>query len=110
MNHSQEEVLLDAERLAALGEPLQAAEREIREGMGLRTSQRKGAWTVSNTMDLISLVLDAWGAVKVESIVRKIKEKKKTVRIYSLQIHGNTTLWNNIIISHINYEENLIKL
>ena len=110
MSHSQEEVLLDAERLAALGEPLQAAEREIREGMGLRPSRKKGDWKVENTMDLIESVLDAWGAVKAESIVKKKKENKKSVRVYSLQIRGNITLWNNIINSHVNYDENLIKL
>lgn len=110
MQHSQEEVVLDAERLAALGAPLQAAEREIREGMGLRRTQRKGDWSVSHTMDLISVVLEDWGAVKVESIMKKKKENKKSIRVYSLQINGNITLWNNIINSHVNYDENLIKL
>jgi hypothetical protein len=110
MQHSQEEVVLDAERLAALGEPLQAAEREIREGMGLRKSERKGDWKVGNTMDLIESVLDAWGAVKAESIMKNAKVNKKSVRIYSLRIHGNITMWNNIVNSHVNYDENLIKL
>jgi hypothetical protein len=110
MQHSQEEVVLDAERLAALGEPLQAAEREIREGMGLRASRKKVDWGISHTMDLISAVLEDWGAVKVESIVKNAKVNKKSVRIYSLRIHGNITLWNNIINSHVNYDENLIKL
>jgi len=110
MNHSQEEVLLDAERLAALGEPLQAAEREIREGMGLRPSRKKGDWGISHTMDLISMVLEDWGAVKVESQSKLKKVDKKPVRFYSLHIHGNITMWNNIINSHVNYDENLIKL
>ena len=81
MQHSQEEVLLDAERLGALGEPLQAAERGIREGMGLRPSRKKGDWKVENTMDLIGAVLEEWGAVKVESSVKKKKENKKSVRV-----------------------------
>ena len=110
MQHSQEEVVLDAERLAALGAPLQAAEREIREGMGLRKSERKGDWKVGNTMDLIETVLDAWGAVKTESIVKNTTKNKKSVRVYSLQIHGNIIMWNNIVHSHVNYDENLIKI
>jgi hypothetical protein len=110
MQYSQEEVVLDAERLAALGEPLQAAEREIREGMGLRASRKKVDWGISHTMDLISAVLEDWGAVKVESIVKNTTKNKKSVRVYSLQIRGNITLWNNIINSHVNYDENIIKL
>jgi hypothetical protein len=110
MNHSQEEVLLDAERLGALGEPLQAAEREIRDGMGLRKSERKGDWKVGNTMDLIGAVLEEWGAVKVESQSKLKKVDKKPVRFYTLQIHGNISMWNNIINLHVNYDENLLKL
>ena len=110
MQHSQEEVLLDAERLAALGEPLQAAEREIREGMGLRKSERKGEWKVGNTMDLIETVLDTWGAVKAESQFTYRKVNKKSARFYSLNIRGNIIMWNNIINSHVNYDENLLKL
>jgi len=110
MQHSQEAVVLDAERLAALGEPLQAAEREIREGMGLRASRKKGDWGVSHTMDLIACVLESWGGVKVESIMRKKKEKQISTRIYSLQISGNVEMWNKIADSHVNYDENLLKL
>ena len=110
MQHSQEEVVLDAERLSALGEPLQAAEREIREGMGLRKSERKGAWKVTNTIDLISAVLDEWGAVKVESNVKSTTKNKKSIRVYSLHISGNTEMWDKIINSHVNYDENLIRL
>lgn len=102
--------LLDAERLSALGEPLQAAEREIREGMGLRATQRKGEWKVANTIDLISLVLDEWGAVKTESTVSRKKVNNSSVRTYSLHICGNTEMWNKIINSHVNYDENLIRL
>jgi hypothetical protein len=110
MQHSQEEVVLDAERLAALGAPLQAAEREIREGMGLRASRKTGEWKVGNTMDLIREVLDVWGVVRAESSSKLKKVDKKPVRFYTLRIYGNTGIWNNITSSHVNYDENLIRL
>jgi hypothetical protein len=110
MNHSQEEVVLDAERMGALGEPLQAAEKDIREGMGLRASRKKGEWKVGNTMDLIKEILDEWGAVKTETTVSRYRTSGKIVRNYSLSINQNNSLWDKISNHTVNYNENLIKL
>ena len=110
MKHSQEAVVLDAERLGALGEPLQAAEKEIREGMGLRKSERKGAWKVGNTIDLISAVLEEWGEVKTETTVSRHRTSGKIVRNYSLSINKNSSFWDRIVNHTVNYDENLIKL
>jgi hypothetical protein len=96
-------VKLDDERLAALGQPLQDAEREIREGMGLRPSRKKGDWGISHTMDLISMVLEDWGAVKVESIVKCTTKNKKSTRVYSLPISGNELIWGNITMKTYYY-------
>jgi hypothetical protein len=110
MNHSQEEVVLDAERLGALGEPLQAAEKDIREGMGLRASRKKGEWKIGNTMDIIKEILDEWGAVKTETTVSRHRASGKIVRNYSLSINQNNSLWDKISNHTVNYNENLIKL
>jgi hypothetical protein len=110
LTHSQEAVVLDAERLGALGEPLQAAEKDIREGMGLRASRKKGEWKIGNTIDLISAVLEEWGEVKTETAVSRKKINNSSVRTYSLHITGNAAMWDKIINSNTNYDESLIKL
>jgi len=109
MKHSQESMVLSAERLAELAGPLEAAEKELREGMGLRMGRKKGEWKVSNTIDLITVLLETWGGSTVESIVNKRKVEKKAVRSYSLTINPNT-MWDNIVGSHVNYDENMIQL
>ena len=110
MQHSQEHGIFDAERLEALAGPLQAAEREIRDGMGIRPSRKSGDWSVRNTIDFIASVLDTWGAVTVESIARKFRRNGEVVRTYSLQLPENHGIWDKITNAPVNYEENLLKL
>lgn len=111
MKHSQESVVLSTERLAELAGPLEEAEKELREGMGLRTTQRKTKeWKVGNTIDLITVMLETWGGSTVESVVNKKKVDKKTVRFYSLDINPNSTIWDKITSFSVNYDENMIQL
>jgi hypothetical protein len=111
MKHSQESTVLSAERLAELAGPLEAAEKELREGMGLRTTQRKTKeWKVGNTIDLITVMLETWGGSIVESVVNRKKIQNKTVRYYSLDINPNSTIWDNISGSSVNYDENILQL
>ena len=110
MKHSQESMVLSAERLAELAGPLEAAEKELREGMGLRMGRKRGEWKVGNTIDLITVMLETWGGSTVESVVNKKKVDKKAVRFYSLVINPNTTIWDNIQGSSVNYDENMIRL
>lgn len=110
MNHSQEEVVLDAEKLDAMGEELCRAEKEIREGLGLRKSERKNKeWKVANTIDLIQVVLGAWGCGTVESVMTRPRIDGKKVRRYILNINKSNTIWESITGSTIDYDENLLK-
>lgn len=95
MKHSQEEIVLNAEQLEAIGPKLEAAERNLRYGLGLGKSERKKgvAWKVPHTMALIRAVLREWGLGTAESEVTRKKVEKKTVRTYSLSINKGNTLW-----------------
>jgi hypothetical protein len=110
MKHSQEPIVLDAMRLEALMGPLEVAEKELREGMGIRKSERKGAWKVSHVMDLIEAVLESWGGSTVDKVVNKKKVEKKAVRFYTLYVNQDNVLWDKIINYKVNYDENMIKL
>jgi hypothetical protein len=110
MSNSQEEILIGTEKLNEIGIELCKCEKEIVEGLGLRQSRRKGEWKVANTIDLIKVVLESWGCGIVESIERKRKINKKTIREYSLQINNNNIIWDKIYNSNINYDINLFNI
>lgn len=111
MSHSQEAVVLDSARLDAVGAAMCAAEKEIREGLGLRQGRKKSEeWKVAHTIDLITVVLEGWGCGVVESKVKQCRKSGKVIREYSLRINTNNKIWNNIKDSAVNYEENLIKV
>jgi hypothetical protein len=111
MRHSQEAIVIGAERLEEIGVELVKVEREVREGLGLRASRSKGKeWKVANTIDFVTAVLEGWGCGKVESVVKKKKVNKETIREYSLKINQNNIFWDNILNSNIDYNENLIRI
>lgn len=107
MHHSQEEIVLDMDALLRI--QLKDREKELRDGFGLRASRRKGNWDVSNTIDLIRNILEAWGCCSVETVVKRRKIQGKTVRTYSLIINKNNVFWDNIYKSDINYDDFLIE-
>ena len=110
MRHSQEEITISTDKLEEIGKELSKAEKEIRKGLGLRTSERKGVWKTKNTIDLITVVLESWGRSSVESIIKNKKINKKMVRHYSLEINRDNTIWKNIAGLNIDYEENYLKI
>lgn len=110
MNHSQEEIVIGAERLEEIGKELCKVEKELREGLGLRTSRSKGEWKVSNTIDLIKVILEEWGYGTVENKEKRFRKEGKIVREYSLTINKDNTVWKNIICSNMNYNDNLLIL
>lgn len=111
MTHSQHEILISTEMLDKIGLQLSKDEKELREGLGLRASQRKTKeWTVANTIDLITVVLDMWGCGTVECVIKMKKVDKKPIRFYSIQINKGNKLWSSILGSNINYEENQLRL
>lgn len=111
MTHSQHEILISTEMLDKIGIQLSKDEKELREGLGLRASQRKTKeWTVANTIDLITVVLDMWGCGTVECVIKMKKVDKKPIRFYSIQINKGNKLWSSILGSNINYEENQLRL
>jgi len=97
MRHSQEKKVFGPERLEELGAKLSGAEREIRQGLGIRTSRRKkdSGWTVSNTIDFIRQVLYHWGLSVVHPIEERIRiGDGKRIRSYSLEINKGNKLWS----------------
>ena len=110
MTHSQESVTWNAEKLEAVGITLKEAERELREGMGLRKSERKGEWSVATTIDIVRAVLEAWGRCTVETSFIQIKEDGKKIRKYCLKINESNTIWDAIHGTTTNYDQNLIIL
>ena len=72
MTHSQESIVVEHERLVELGLLLEPLETELRTGMGLRASRRKGEWKVGNTIDLISMMLEEWGGGDVRSDTKRV--------------------------------------
>ena len=97
MHHSQESIVLDSSALDRIGLILATADKELREGLGLRASRKKGDWKVANTMELIEIVLENWGGGMVETVLRRPYVDGKQVKRYSLNINSNNTLWDNII-------------
>lgn len=111
MRHSQEAIVIGAERLEEIGVELAKVEKEMREGLGLRKSERRGKeWKVANTIDFITAVLDGWGCGRVESKDKRFRKEGKIIREYSLHINETNTIWDNIVNYNVDYNENLIKL
>jgi hypothetical protein len=110
LTHSQEAAVLSHEQLVALGEPLQAAEVELRAGMGLRASQRKGEWKIGNTMDLIRVILEEWGGGTARSEVKVKKVNKKLEREYILYLNEKNVLWDSIRDYNGKMDDFIIKL
>ncbi len=111
MKHSQENIVIGAETLEEIGAELCKAEKEIREGLGLRASQRKTKdWKVSNTIDFIKVVLESWGCCNVESVLSRPRINGKQIKQYSLSINSSNMIWNRLYNANINYNENCIQL
>jgi hypothetical protein len=110
MSYSQEECIIEADKIEEIGRVLSSVEKDIVEGLGLRKSRRKGDWKVANTIDLITAVLQEWGCGSVESSMKQLRRGGKVKREYCLDINKNNKLWNNIHNYNINYDENLIVL
>lgn len=97
MSHSQEEITLDMGALEKLGPMLEAEEKGLREGMGLRASRRKeGGWKITHTIDLIRVILGEWGRSVVESEVKQSKAGGVKHRIYTVYINRNNKLWDHL--------------
>jgi len=110
LQHSQESIVVEHERLVEWGPALCAAEVELRAGMGLRASRRKGQWKVGNTIDLIALMLEEWGGGTVRSEAIITKEKRKSVREYTIYLNENSILWDSIRDSNAKMDEFMVKL
>jgi hypothetical protein len=110
LTHSQEAAVLSHEQLVALGEPLQAAEVELRAGMGLRASQRKGDWKIGNTMDLIRVILEEWGGGTARSEGKQVKNNEKVKREYTLYLNEKNVLWDSIRDYNGKMDDFIIKL
>jgi hypothetical protein len=110
MEHSQDSIVVEHERLVELGPALCAAEAEFRAGMGLRASRRKGEWKVGNTIDLISLMLEEWGGGDVRNEVKMVRKQTKTEKCYTLHINENAILWHSLLNSNIKMDDFMIKL
>jgi hypothetical protein len=110
MAHSQDSVVVEHERLVELGPALCAGEAELRIGMGLRASRRKGEWKVGNTIDLILLMLEEWGGGDVRNEVKMVRKQTKTEKCYTLHINENTILWHSLLNSNIKMDDFMIKL
>jgi len=108
--HSQATAVLSHERLVEIAGPLEAAETELREGMGLRRTQRKGAWGVSNSIDFIRVMLETWGCSVVESETHRPKKDGSRQREYTLHINKDNKLWENIMVYDVEHEDFLITL
>jgi hypothetical protein len=109
MSYSQQEVIISPEELARIGEELSKVEKQLRRGMGLRASERKGDWKVKNTIDLITVVLESWGGSRIESIVKQHRKEGKVIREYSIHINKDNNIWNNIYNYNIELDDFSIK-
>jgi len=94
--HSQQEAVLSHETLVQVGAALCAAEVELREGMGLRASRRKGEWRIGNTIDLIRVMLEEWGGGTMRSETKQVRTTEQTIREYTVYLNENNTLWDSI--------------
>jgi hypothetical protein len=109
MRFSHERVVLSHERLVELGAVLEPAEAELRAGLGLRVSRRKGAWKVGNTIDLIGSILEEWSGAVVRSEAIVIKKNKKAVKEHILHLN-ETSYWAKIDMSTTKMEHFMIKM
>jgi len=110
MRHSQEAIVISTERLEEIGGELSKIDKELRKGLGLRTSRSKGEWKTKNTIDLITVILENWGRSSVESVMVQCRKNGKVVRDYSLQINKGNTIWNNIYVSNVDIRDFIIKV
>jgi len=94
--HSQQEATLSHEMLVEMGAALCAEEVELRTGMGLRASQRKGEWKMGNTIDLIRVMLEEWGGGTVRCAAKTKKVKNTTEKHFTLYLNENNTFWDSI--------------
>jgi hypothetical protein len=93
MSHSQEEKIFNPSDLEELGPKLSAVEKEIREGMGLRAGRRKAEeWKTGNTIDLIKVVLEAWGECNTLTEVKQKRRNGEIIREYTLNVNSNNLL------------------
>jgi hypothetical protein len=107
--HSQEIAVLTHERLMEVGPALCANEAELRTGMGLRASQRKGEWKVGNTIDLIRVILEEWGGGTARSEATMVKKNKKAIKEFTLYLNEKNTLWDSIRDYHGKMDDFIIK-
>jgi hypothetical protein len=103
--HSQATAVFSHEQLVEWAQSLEAAEKELREGMGLRATQRKKEWGVSNTIDFIRVMLETWGCSIVESEINRKQKDGSRQREYTLHINPNNKLWENILVYDVEHEE-----
>ena len=101
--------MLSHDRLVELGTVLESAEAELRAGLALRATRRKGDWKVRNTIDLIQLILEEWGGSVIRSEGRVIKKNKKSVKEHILYVN-ETSYWDKIDISTVKMDSFMIKM
>jgi hypothetical protein len=107
--HSQEVAVLTHERLVEVGPALCANEAELRTGMGLRASQRKGEWKVGNTIDLIRVILEEWGGGTARSEGKMKRVDKTLEREYTLYLNEKNELWDSIRDYHGKMDDFIIR-
>jgi len=107
--HSQEVAVLTHEQLVEVGPALCANEAELRAGMGLRASQRKGEWKVGNTIDLIRVILEEWGGGTARSEGKHVKKNKVVSKEFTLYLNEKNTLWDSIRDYHGKMDDFIIK-
>ncbi len=101
MKHSQEEKVFSHEELESIGGKLEKIEKRLRENMGMRSSRRKGEWTIKNTMDLIECILGEWGCCDCLSMDTRPRINGIPTRKYTINLNKNNVIWNNIIVSNV---------
>jgi hypothetical protein len=109
MRFSQECIVFSHDRLVELGMVLEKAEAELRAGLALRASRRKGEWKVGNTIDLIKTILEEWGGSVTRSESKTIKKNKTTTKNHTLYVN-ETSYWDKIDISTVKMEHYMIKM
>jgi hypothetical protein len=111
MTHSLEERVFEHEELDAMGLAVEAVQKVVREGMGLRATRKKeGAWTVSHTVDLIQEVIQKWSGGYVEVFTKKKREKTKFIYQFRIELNTGHPLWNMFRRNADEVDECLISL
>lgn len=111
MRYSLEERIFEHEELIGLGERLERIQAEVRAGLGLRPTRRRGEkWTVSHSVDFIHAVIENWSGGYVEIITEVKKIDKKTTRIFTIDLNRGHPLWFMFRHGGWDTEECLIKL